>query len=102
MITAETLKKFCPKMRDADVHATALEAARATSSVTSVRRLCHFLGQVCVETAGITVLEENLNYRNPERLDFVFGAVRGIDVAPVRAELPCSESDDGNIPSGLA
>ena len=81
MITPETLKKFCSRMRDADVHAAALEAARATSSVTSARRLCHFLGQVCVETAGITVLEENLNYRDPARLDFVFGAVRGIDDA---------------------
>lgn len=35
------------------------------------------MGQVFVETAGFTVLEENLNYRNPERLDRIFSAVKG-------------------------
>jgi putative chitinase len=39
------------------------------------------LGQVFVETAGFTVLEENLNYRDPVRLDMVFSAVRGTEDA---------------------
>ena len=81
MITAELLKKFAPRIKDVDTHASVLEGARVTSSVTSPRRLCHFMGQVFVETAAFTTLEENLNYRDPERLDFVFGAVKGVDDA---------------------
>jgi len=81
VITAELLKKFAPRIQDVDTHASVLEGARATSSVTSPRRLCHFMGQVFVETGGFTTLEENLNYRDPERLDFVFGAVKGVDDA---------------------
>ena len=81
MITAELLKKFAPRIKDPETHAAALEAARRQSTVNTPRRLCHFMGQVFVETAGFTTLEENLNYRDPERLDFVFGAVKGIEDA---------------------
>ncbi len=77
MITVDTLQKFAPRIVDAEGHARALETARKESSVTTPRRLCHFMGQVFVETGGLTVLEENLNYRNPERLDMVFSAVKG-------------------------
>jgi hypothetical protein len=35
MITAETLRKFAPKIKDPEIHAAALEAARQTSSVTT-------------------------------------------------------------------
>jgi putative chitinase len=81
MITADTLSSFAPRIADPEKHAAALEAARATSSVTTARRLCHFLGQVYVETGGFTAMEENLNYRNPERLDAIFSAVHGADDA---------------------
>ena len=81
MITAETLSKFAPHITQAEDHAAALEKARVASSVTSARRLCHFMGQVSVETAGFTVMEENLNYRNPARLDAVFSAVHGVEDA---------------------
>jgi len=77
MITADTLRKFAPKIANAEVHAAALENARKESSVSTPRRLCHFMGQVFVETGGFTVLEENLRYKNPERLDMVFSAVKG-------------------------
>jgi putative chitinase len=77
MITADTLRMFAPRITSAEIHAAALEDARKNSSVDTPRRLCHFMGQVFVETAGFTVLEENLNYRNPERLDMVFSAVKG-------------------------
>lgn len=78
MITASDLVRFAPSIVGPEEHALALETARAVSSVTTVRRLCHFMGQVYVETAGFTAMEENLNYRDPERLDAVFSAVRGI------------------------
>lgn len=81
MITADTLRRFAPRIADAPTHAAALEGARAASSVSTPRRLCHFMGQVFVETAGFTAMEENFNYRNPERLDAVFSAVRGTEDA---------------------
>lgn len=67
MITADTLRKFAPRIADAEVHADALENTRQLSSVNTPRRLCHFMGQVFVETDGFRVLEENLNYKDPAR-----------------------------------
>lgn len=81
MITAEKLQKFAPNIKDAAAHAAALEKARLESSVDNVRRLCAFLGQIYVETAGLTVMEENMNYRNPERLDALFSKVKGVEDA---------------------
>lgn len=81
MITAETLLKFAPHVADAQTHADALEAARLNSSVNTPRRLCAFMGQVYVETAGFTRMEENLNYRTPERLDAIFSAVKSTEDA---------------------
>lgn len=78
MITAEKLKKFAPHITNEEIHATALEEARKDSSVNSTRRLCHFLGQVFVETNGFTRLEESLAYKTPERLDAIYSKVRGI------------------------
>ena len=77
MITADKLLKFAPNIKDAAAQAEALEMARLASTVDNVRRLCAFLGQVSVETAGLTLMEENLNYRNPERLDALFSKVNG-------------------------
>lgn len=77
MITADTLLKFAPHITNATEHADALEKARLDSSVNTPRRLCAFMGQVYVETGGFTRMEENLNYRTPERLDAVFWAVKG-------------------------
>src|SRR5688572_151163 len=81
MITIDTLLKFAPSIKNADVHAQALEQARLRSSVTTARRLCHFMGQVFVETGGFTAMVENLNYRDPARLDAIFSAVRGLEDA---------------------
>jgi putative chitinase len=81
MITAEKLLKFAPNIKDVAAHAAALEAARKESTVDNVRRLCAFLGQISVETGGFTLMEENLNYRNPERLDAVYSKVKGIEDA---------------------
>ena len=77
MITADTLRRFAPNARNADAQAAALENARIGSTVDTPRRLCALMGQLHVESGGFTVLEENLNYRDPERLDRMFRAVRG-------------------------
>ncbi|MCI0654071.1 MAG: hypothetical protein L0Y39_06295 [Methylococcaceae bacterium] len=81
MITAETLRKFAPGIKDPEIHAAALEAARLTSSVTTPRRLCHFMAQVFVETGGFRSMVENLNYKTPSILDGLFSAVHGTDDA---------------------
>lgn len=81
MITTETLKKFAPRIKNPELHAAALEKARSNSSVDTPRRLCHFMGQVFVETGGFANMIENLNYKTPKRLDSVFKAVRGLDDA---------------------
>jgi putative chitinase len=78
MIDVDSLLAFAPHAFRPDEQADALEAARANSTVTTARRLCHFMGQIYVESVGFTRLEENLNYRNPERLEAVFKAVHGI------------------------
>ena len=77
MITAETLKKFAPKIKTPEIHAEALESARQASSVNTARRLCHFLGQIFVETGGFASMVENLNYKDPAHLDAIFSAVHG-------------------------
>jgi putative chitinase len=81
MITTETIRKFAPSTKIPEVHAQALEAARRNSSVNTARRLCHFMGQIFVETGGLAHMIENLNYKNPQRLDAIFKSVRGIDDA---------------------
>jgi putative chitinase len=81
MITAETLRKFVPTIKEAETHASALEEARQNSTVTTPRRLCHFMGQIFVETGGFKSMVESLRYKDPARLDGLFKAVRGIDDA---------------------
>jgi len=81
MITADTLRRFAPRIKDPEMHASALEEARKTSSVTTPRRLCHFMGQIFVETGGFASMVENLNYKTPERLDALFSAVNGSEDA---------------------
>lgn len=81
MITPETLLKFAPKIKDVITHSSALEQARKSSTVTTLRRLHHIMGQIFVETAGFTAFVENLNYKNPERFDAIFSAVKGVEDA---------------------
>jgi putative chitinase len=87
MITAETLGKFAPKLKNPEIHASALEEARKTSSVTTPLRLCHFMGQIFVETGGFVSMVENLNYKNPARLNALFSAVHGIEDARALIQL---------------
>src|SRR5215469_2396136 len=89
MITAANLSQFAPQIGDAATHAAALEAARVNSSVNTPQRLCHFMGQIYVESAGFTRLEENLHYRDPARLVALFRAVKDTaDAAALIAQGP--------------
>jgi putative chitinase len=81
MITADTLSKFAPGIKNPEIHASALEEARQNSSVTTAARLCHFMGQIFVETGGFKSMVESLRYKDPQRLDKLFSAVHGIDDA---------------------
>lgn len=81
MITTATLKRFAPMCSQPQVHAAALEAARLKSQVNTPARLAHLMGQIAHETTGLTAMVENMNWRDPERLDKFFTAVRGVDDA---------------------
>lgn len=94
MITADTLRRFAPGIRDLDGHVAALEAARQNSTVNSARRLAHFMGQIFVETGGFKSLVESLRYRDPARLAALFRSVRGI--ADARALIALGEEAIGN------
>ena len=88
MITAASLSQYAPQVGDAAAHAAALEEARLNSTVNTPQRLCHFMGQIYVESAGFTRMEENLDYRNPARLASLFRAVKGTaDAAAVAQDL---------------
>lgn len=43
----------------------------------SRRAMCHFFGQIHVETGGLAHTEESFAYRDPDRLDALFSAVHG-------------------------
>lgn len=56
----------------ARIFAAPLAPACERFEINTPARLAAFLGQCYVESWGFTVLEENLNYRTPERLRQVF------------------------------
>ena len=56
----------------ARIFAEPLAAACERFEINTPARIAAFLGQCYVESWGFTVLEENLNYRTPERLRQVF------------------------------
>jgi putative chitinase len=89
MITAATLSLFARQIGDAATHAAALESARLNSSVNTPQRLSHFMGQIYVESAGFTRMEENLHYKDPARLMLLFRAVKDTaDAAALIAQGP--------------
>lgn len=58
-----------------------LAAACARFDIVTPARLAGFIAQCRVESADFTRLEEDLRYRNPERLDEVFRSVVGLEDA---------------------
>ena len=80
MITVQTLMQFCPTLpaSQAEQVAPALEQARQQSTVNTPVRLACLMGQLFVESNSFKALEENLNYKDPARLDAIFSSVKGI------------------------
>lgn len=58
-----------------------LAAACARFDIVTPPRLAGFIAQCRVESADFTRLEEDLRYRNPERLDDIFRSVVGLEDA---------------------
>jgi putative chitinase len=81
MVTPQNLQQFAPRVADAAGTAAALETARQASTVNTPRRLAHLMGQLFVESAGFTRMEENLHYTHPDRLVALFRAVKNTDDA---------------------
>lgn len=82
-ITAERLRFVEPRLAidAAEMHASALEAARSLGDLTTPARVRHFIAQAAHETQGFTRLRENMRYRDPVSLDRLFSRVRGLSHA---------------------
>ncbi|MFM7377298.1 MAG: glycoside hydrolase family 19 protein [Erythrobacter sp.] len=73
MITTDVFRKLLPAigLENAQRWASAMEAARAHAGITRKREAIHWLGQMCHESGGFRIFEENLNY-SAERLTKVW------------------------------
>lgn len=82
-VTAELLRGLAPylKKERAAIFVKVINDVLALGKIDTPLRLSHFLGQIMVETGQLSSLVESLRYRNPERLDLLFSAVKGVDHA---------------------
>ena len=88
-ITREQFRKAFPNAKQPDEWADALNAEAKRVGITTPKRICHFLAQLCHECSGFKTFEENLNYKTPSRLDAMFSAVKGVaDAAALIARGP--------------
>lgn len=64
MIETSLLRKLVPTIsaEHAETWSSALEAARPAAGITTPRQAAHWLGQICHESNGLRVFEENLSY----------------------------------------
>lgn len=79
-ITPERLRAFLPDS-DYKLWAPILNAECRQALITTPRRVRHFLSQLAHETGEFRVFTENLNYRDPVRLNKMFSAVKGVEDA---------------------
>lgn len=82
-ITHDKLRRYVRWLkadRAAEI-APSLEASRQIASINTPRRVRHYMAQLAHESAGFTRLIESFAYRDPDRLDDLFRAVRGRDDA---------------------
>lgn len=63
------------------IYAGPISAMMAERDISTLNRVAALLGQLGVESSRLTRMTENLNYRDPARLDAMFSAVRGVDDA---------------------
>ena len=77
LITAARIKALALRAVGAENLAAALEANRGHFGVVSPLTVAHFMAQCCHESGGFARFTENLNYKDPKRLDSMFSAVRG-------------------------
>jgi putative chitinase len=81
--TADLLAQvFAPTPRvTCALYAPYLETTCQRYGISTVARRAALLGQMGIECARLTRMSENMNYRDPQRLDDMFSAVRGLDDA---------------------
>lgn len=72
MITVERLIDAGISPAAAKLHAPHLQAAADRFQICTPARQAAFVGQAGHETAGFTAFEENLRYRDPERIHKIF------------------------------
>jgi len=79
-LTADLLAQvFAPTPRvTCALYAAHLEATCVHYEINTVARRAALLGQLGIESARLTAMVENLNYRDPARLDAMFSAVHGL------------------------
>jgi putative chitinase len=78
-ITPARLSRLVPGIdaKLAATYAAALEFARSAGDLTTPGRVRHFMAQCAHETGGFVRLVESMAYRDPDRLDRYFSAVKG-------------------------
>ncbi len=79
-ITAKRLQLFAP-LCDFELIAPYLDKAAKAHGIDTPREVRHWLAQLHHESQGFTRWTENLNWRDPVRLDAMFASVRGVEDA---------------------
>ncbi len=92
-LTESALKRIAPDARS-DIISALISASSDfdKAGITTTLRMAHFLSQICVETGGLTKLEENLNY----------SAARLMKVWPTRFKTLASAQKYAGQPEKLA